>query len=88
MRRLASLLALAVLSSPALADPTCASGPKEKWLSEDAMKQKIVALGYKYDVFKVTKGNCFEIYGRDKAGARVEIYFNPLTGEVVNEFKN
>ena len=29
------------------------------------MKSKIASLGYKYKVFKVTAGNCYEIYGQD-----------------------
>lgn len=36
---------------------------------------------YKIKLFKTTGGNCYEIYGWDKAGKKVEIYFNPVTGE-------
>ena len=28
----------------------------------------------------VSKGKCYEIYGLDKAGKKVEIYFDPATG--------
>ena len=88
MRRLATALALTILSGSALAGPTCTSEPKEKWLSEDAMKAKIAELGYKYRIFKVTTGNCYEIYGQDKAGQRIEVYFHPITGNVVEEHKS
>jgi len=52
------------------------------------MKAKIAELGYKYRIFKVTTGNCYEIYGQDKAGQRIEVYFHPITGNVVEEHKS
>jgi hypothetical protein len=74
------------LSGPALAgEPQCTSEPQSKWLSESDMKAKIADLGYQIRVFKITRGNCYEIYGRDRAGKRIEIYFNPVTGSVVKE---
>ena len=88
MRRLVTALALTILSGPALAGPTCTSEPKEKWLSEGAMKAKIAELGYKYRVFKVTTGNCYEIYGQDKTGQRIEVYFHPITGNIIEEHKS
>lgn len=66
-----------------MAGPSCTDAPKEQWIKADEMRAKIVAENYTIDVFKVTKGRCYEIYGRDKSGARVEVYFNPVTGEAV-----
>jgi hypothetical protein len=71
------------MSTAAIAGPSCTDAPKEQWIQADVMRAKIVAENYKVDVFKVTKGMCYEIYGRDRTGARVEVYFNPVTGEVV-----
>ena len=88
MRGFAIALAFTLLSGPALAGPTCTSEPKDKWLSEAAMKAKIADLGYKYRVFKVTAGNCYEIYGHDNLGKRIEIYFHPVTGNLVEEHKS
>jgi len=88
MRYFAAALAFMLLSGPALAGPTCTTEPKTKWLSEGDMKAKIATLGYKYKVFKVTTGNCYEIYGQDAAGKRIEIYFHPITGNVVEEHKS
>lgn len=87
MRRIALATVLMTLSVPALAGPTCTSEPKQKWMSEEEMKAKIAALGYKYKVFKITSGNCYEIYGNDTSGKRVEVYFHPVTGKVVEEHK-
>jgi hypothetical protein len=88
MRRLLLGLIVAIVSGSAFASPSCTNEPKDKWLSERAMKEKIVALGYKFKVFKVTAGNCYEIYGRNKDGQRIEVYFHPMTGAVVEEHKS
>lgn len=88
MTRLALALIVSLASGSAFAGPTCTSEPKEKWLSESAMKEKIAVLGHKYKVFKVTTGNCYEIYGQNDRGQRVEIYFHPITGAVVEEHKS
>jgi hypothetical protein len=84
MRILITLL-MASFAFSAEARTQCTTEPKEKWISEADMKAKIAAIGYKPDVFKVTKGNCYEIYGRNAKGKRTEVYFNPVTGKVVNK---
>lgn len=73
------------MSSAALAGPQCTSESAEKWIPANEMKKKIVALGHHIDVFKTTKGNCYEIYGKNNTGQRIEIYFNPVTGDIVKE---
>lgn len=88
MRCCGIALAFVLAAGPALAGPTCTTEPKAKWLSEADMKAKLASAGYKYKVFKVTTGNCYEIYGNDKSGKRVEIYFHPITGNVVEEHKS
>jgi hypothetical protein len=86
MRSMKFGLALAgALIAPlaAHANPTCTTEPKTRWMSEDAIKAKIAALGYqKIRSFKATE-TCYEIYGSDKDDKLVEVYFNPVTGEVV-----
>jgi hypothetical protein len=77
-------IVLALGSGAALADADCPKAPKDKWLSEADMKQKITDLGYTPDVFKVS-GNCYEIYGKNKDGKEVEVYFNPVDGSIVKE---
>lgn len=78
-------VAAAVLATAAsaAASPACTTAPKAKWLSEAQMKTKIAALGYtKIKVFQVS-GSCYEIYAFNKAGKKAEVYFNPVTGAVV-----
>ena len=71
---------LIALSSAAFAGPTC-SVPQEKWMKEADFKKNIEAQGYQIKTFKISKGKCYEIYGFDKAGNKVEIYFDPATGK-------
>lgn len=69
---------LVAVSGIALAGPAC-NVPKEKWMPEAAFKKGLEEKGYQIKTFKVSKGNCYEIYGFDKAGKKVEIYFDPAT---------
>jgi len=80
------LLAMAVVGfgcAPAIAGPHCTDVPEGNWLSKAQMMDRIKPMGYQVDILKKTKGNCYEIYGRDKSGKRIEIYFHPVTGEAV-----
>lgn len=61
----------------------CTKEPKEKWQNQEEFKKKLVTEGYKIKLFKVTKGNCYEIYGWNKEQQKVEIYFNPVDGKQV-----
>jgi hypothetical protein len=87
MRRITLVLALMTIAGVAAAEPQCTKEPKDKWITESEMKAKAISLGYKFKIFKITKGNCYEIYGHDKAGKRVEVYFDPVTGKIVEEHK-
>ena len=78
------LVALSV-SIPAYASPDCTTEPKDKWKDQKEFEKSIVEQGYKIKKFKVTSGNCYEVYGWDKDGKKVEIYYNPMTGEKVKE---
>ncbi|ABM38955.1 PepSY domain-containing protein [Polaromonas naphthalenivorans] len=70
---------LIALSSAAFAGPAC-SVPQDKWMKEADFKKSLEVQGYQIKTFKVSKGQCYEIYGFDKAGKKVEIYFDPATG--------
>ncbi|AYG61669.1 PepSY domain-containing protein [Rhizobium jaguaris] len=82
LKLIAALAIISVTPALALASPSCTGEPKSKWMSEDAMKAKIGAMGYKVKTFQIT-GNCYEIYGKDKGGNRAEVYFNPVSGDIV-----
>lgn len=75
----------ALLAAPAaFAGPKCTDAPRSEWMPEKAMQDSITKAGYTIDKFKVS-GTCYEIYGKDKAGRRVEIYYDPTDGRVVKE---
>lgn len=82
MNRLLILIAALLTATAATAGPTC-KAPKESWMKEADFKAKLEGEGYKIKTFKVTKGQCYEIYGFDKAGKKVEIYFDPATAAVL-----
>lgn len=73
---------LIAVAGAAMASPTC-TAPKEKWQPEATFKKDLEAQGYQIKTFKVTKGQCYEIYGTDKAGKKVEIYFDPVSGKAL-----
>jgi hypothetical protein len=76
-----SILFLAAAGA-AVAGPTCNVAP-DKWMKEADFKARLESQGYQIKTFKVSKGQCYEIYGLDKAGKRVEIYFDPATAAVL-----
>ena len=82
MKTLFALSFTALFASAALAGPTC-NVPQEKWMKEADFKAKVEAQGYKIKTFKVTKNDCYEIYGFDKEGRKVEIYHDPVSGKAV-----
>ncbi|WP_049631794.1 PepSY domain-containing protein [Cellvibrio sp. pealriver] len=84
MRKLL-LTSLVLLSPFAVAGPECTTVEKSQWLDQTKFQDDLKAKGYEIKVFKVTDGNCYEIYGWNKEKQKVEIYFNPVTGEIVKE---
>jgi hypothetical protein len=77
--QIAAALLFALGATAAAAGPTC-NVPKDKWMQEADFKATMEKQGYQIKTFKVSKGACYEIYGFDKAGKKVEIYFDPATG--------
>ena len=80
---LVALLGSAVaVPAVTFAKADCKAYPKAEWMSEADAKAKIAAQGYTIDKFKVD-GNCYEIYGKNKDGKKVEIYYDTKTLAVV-----
>ena len=77
-------IALALGTTAVFAGPTC-NQPQAQWMKEADFKAKMEQQGYQIKTFKVSKGQCYEIYGTDKAGKKVEIYFDPVTAAVVEQ---
>jgi hypothetical protein len=85
MKTLIALMGMVFLTSGvAHAKKTCTDEPQDKWMTVEAFKKKAEAEGYKIRKFK-QPGTCYEIYGTDKDGHDVEVYFNPVDGSVVKK---
>lgn len=81
--RISCLAALAVstlVTVPAQATglATCDSGPEEKWQRPSALEKKLTDIQWKVRRIKVD-GGCYEVYGMNEKGERVEAYFHPVT---------
>jgi len=75
--------AMVGFASQASAGPVCTTAPRAQWLTEAQMRARIVEMGYtRIRVFQVS-GSCYEIYARAANGRRAEVYFNPVTGAIV-----
>ncbi|MGN6828272.1 PepSY domain-containing protein [Paucibacter sp. M5-1] len=70
------------LSATALAGPSC-QVPESQWMKEADFRKTVEAQGYQIKTFKISKGRCYEIYGHDKDGRKVEIYFDPASAAVL-----
>jgi hypothetical protein len=81
LKILALSLALG-FSGAAFAKADCTAHPKSEWMKESDAKAQLESQGYKIRKFKVD-GNCYEIYGHDKDGKKVEIYYDTKTLAVV-----
>lgn len=82
MKKLLATAFALTLTSAAFASANCPAYPKDEWMSEADAKAKLEAQGYQIKKFKAS-GNCYEIYGHDKAGKKVEIYYDAKTLDVV-----
>lgn len=78
---LTAVVAATASSGAALASDKC-SVPKAEWQPQTALQQKLESEGWKVKKLKVDDG-CYEVYGTDSRGQRVEAYFDPKTFAVV-----
>lgn len=76
------IAASSMLSAPVFAGPQCTEEPRSAWLPAAEVLASATKEVPKLKLFKVTDGNCFEIYGWGKNNEKLEIYYHPVTGEV------
>lgn len=76
----AAVLAIAA-AAPALASDRC-TAPKESWRPVDDLKAELTAQGWTISNVK-TEDGCYEVYGKDETGKKVEIFFDPATFQAV-----
>ena len=76
-----ALLATLGAGSAALASETCTT-PRSERQSQEALQQKLEAEGWTVRKIEVDDG-CYEVYGVEPGGKRVEAYFDPKTFALV-----
>lgn len=63
---------------------SAASVPAKNELTMGQIHDKVVAMGYQ-DIDEIERErNAFEVKARDKNGARVKLYLDPQTGDVID----
>ena len=62
----------------------CTARPAAERLSVDQVTQKLKEQGYTVRRIEV-RHNCYEVKGTDAKGARVEMYVDPATAEIVGQ---
>lgn len=77
-------VATIAMSSAAFASADCTAYPEDQWIAKDAFAQQLEAQGYTIKKLK-KDDNCYELYGTDAAGHKVEIYFDMKTGDIVKQ---
>lgn len=80
--RIVLMTLIAMTAVSAHAKKSCTDQPKDKWMSEADFKKKVEGEGFKIKKFK-QPGTCYEIYGTNAEGKKVEIYYNPVDGTPV-----
>ncbi|ESR23967.1 hypothetical protein N177_2736 [Lutibaculum baratangense AMV1] len=68
----------------AMASEERCNAPMSDWQPREALQQKLEQEGWKVRRIKTDDG-CYEVYGFDKDGRRMEAYFDPKTFEIVVE---
>jgi len=61
---------------------TCDSGDRSTWKTQDELRATVIEKGWEVRRVKVD-GGCYELYGTNPDGKRVEAYFDPITLEML-----
>ena len=64
----------------------CEAVPRAEMRGQMELQKELVAKGWRVRQVKNFNG-CYEVYGFDESGKRVEAFFNPRTFEKVGEVK-
>ena len=72
-----AIAALAATPAAATGKMTC-DAPQKSWKSMTALENQLKKDGWEVRKSKVD-GGCYEVYGTDPQGRRVEAYFHPVS---------
>jgi hypothetical protein len=74
---------LLVMVGMSVASPVC-NVAKESWMSEPNFKQVLKRQGYLVKTVRINNG-CYEMYGLDPLGRRIQKNFDPATAKPVSD---
>ncbi|WP_149143041.1 PepSY domain-containing protein [Gemmobacter caeruleus] len=77
---IAGLVTLAA-AVPALAEERC-NVPQDQWRPEADLRADLEGKGWTISNIK-TEDGCFEVYGKDQDGKKVEVFIDPASFEIV-----
>ena len=72
-------------ATPLLADTDCARPDRSAWIPESQFREQMKRQGVQITKFRITPGHCYEIYGFDATGRKLEIYYDPVDARPVEE---
>lgn len=72
-------------AAPLLADTDCARPDRSAWMPESQFREQMKRQGVQITKFRITPGHCYEIYGFDAAGRKLEVYYDPVDARPVEE---
>ena len=78
----AASLLMASLGALAQHAERCEPIPKTEWRPQAELERKLKNEGWTINRVKIENG-CYEVYGRDAKGRKMETFFHPKTFEVV-----
>ena len=74
----ATVLAFAAVGASAQHAEHCEPIPKDQWKPQADLERKLIDMGWKIRRVKIENG-CYEVYGTDERGGKVEVFFHPKT---------
>lgn len=78
---LTAALLTTLAAGAARAEDLC-NVPEAEWQPQQALETKLQAEGWTIKKIKVDEG-CYEVYGKNAKGEKMETYFDPKTFDVV-----
>ncbi len=73
--------AVCTFAGAAIAGDLCKGGPRDQWLTQEQIAERLEPLGYTEFTLSVEDG-CIEAVS-NQHGSHMEFYMEPLTGEIV-----
>ena len=81
---LIAALLIAATGAQAKSKDLCQAGPESGWKPKEALEKKLKDEGFEVKRIKIDDG-CYEVYGKDPKGAKIERFFHPVSFAVIKD---